>query len=80
MTDEGKATALIALWSIAFHAGMFTAAFFNRPIGFTLMICSSVVLAVYLHEDGKLEAERRRRKRYEADCERRAKEAMNHDD
>ena len=79
MTDEGKATALIALWSIAFHAGMFIAAFFNRPIGFTLMVCSTLVLAVYLRAEARLDAEIHRRKRYQQDCARRAEEAMRRD-
>jgi len=79
MSNEGKATALIALWSIAFHAGMFIAAVFNRPIGFTLMVCATLVLAVYLRAEARLDAEIHRRRRYEQDCARRTKEAMKHD-
>lgn len=74
MTDEGRATVITILWTISFNAGLLIAADVSKALGFMLMICSTIIVALYLHADGKLEAERRRRRRYEQDCERRAKE------
>lgn len=79
MSDEGKAAVVISLWTIAFNAGVLLAAGYSRAIGLTLMGCSTIVLITYLAADGRVEAERKRRKRYQEDCERRTKEAMRHD-
>lgn len=76
MSDEGKAAVVICLWTLAFHAGMFIAAGINKPIGLMLMGCATLVFAVYLRADSRIEAERKRRRRYEQDCERRAKELL----
>lgn len=74
MTDEGRATVITILWTISFNAGLLIAAGVNKALGFMLMISATIIVALYLHADGKLEAERQRRRRYERDCERRAKE------
>lgn len=74
MTDEGKASVVICLWTIAFNAGVLIAASFSKAIGLTLMACSTIVLVTYLAADGRVEAERKRRKRYQADCARRAQQ------
>lgn len=80
MTDEGRATVITILWTISFNAGLLIAAGVNKALGFMLMISATIIVALYLHEDGKIEAERRRRKRYEQDCERRAREAREEND
>ena len=79
MSDEGRATVVIVLWSIAFHAGVFIAAGINKPVGLMLMACATAILIFSFRADAKLEAEKRRRRRYQADAERRAREAMKHD-
>lgn len=79
MSDEGRAAVVISLWTIAFNAGILLAAGVNRPIGFMLAISATVILVMYFHSDARIEAERRRRKRYQEDAERRIKEAMKHD-
>ena len=80
MTDEGKAGICIALWSIAFHAGVFVAAGVSKPVGLMLMGCATAILVATLRADGRVEAERRRRLRYQQDCERRTEEAMKNDE
>lgn len=77
-SDEEKATIVIAIWMCAFAIGLMIATK-SRAIGFMLIISATAILAVYLHEDNLKDAEKTRRKRYEADCERRIKEAMNRD-
>lgn len=79
MTDEGRAGIVTSLWCIAFNAGVLIAAGYSRAIGLTLMICSTLVFATYLAADGRVEAERKRRRKYQEDCERRTKEAMRRD-
>lgn len=79
MTNEGKAGICIALWSIAFHAGVFVAAGVSKPVGLMLMGCATAILVAMLRADGRVEAEKRRRKKYEADCAKRAREALKHD-
>lgn len=75
MNDDNRAAIICILWSIAFLAGMFIAACVARAYGITLMIVSTVILALYLRWDDRLEHERQRRRRYEEDCERRTREA-----
>ena len=79
MTNEGKAGICIALWSIAFHAGVFVAAGVSKPVGLMLMGCATAILVTLLRAEGRVEAEKRRRKKYEADCAKRAREALKHD-
>lgn len=79
MSDEGRAGICIALWSIAFHAGVFVAAGVSKPVGLMLMACATAILVAMLRADGRVEAEKRRRKKYEADCAKRAREALKHD-
>ena len=76
MSDEGKAAVVISLWTIAFNAGLLVAASGSKPIGFMLAITATVILITYFHADARIEAERRRRKKYQADAERRAREAL----
>lgn len=76
MTDEGKAAVVISLWTIAFNAGLLVAASGSKPIGFMLAITATVILITYFHADARIEAERHRRKKYQADAERRAREAL----
>ena len=77
MTNEGKAGICIALWSIAFHAGVFVAAGVSKPVGLMLMGCATAILVAMLRADGRVEAERHRRMRYQEDTERRIEEAIN---
>lgn len=79
MTDEGKAAVIMTLWSIAFHAGVFVAAGVSKPVGLMLMGCATASLVAMLRADGRVEAERRRRLRYQQDCERRAEEVLKND-
>lgn len=80
MTDESRAGICIALWSIAFHAGVFVAAGVSKPVGLMLMGCATAILVAMLRADGRVEAERRRRMRYQQDCERRIQEATRNDE
>ena len=80
MTDEGRAGICIALWSIAFHAGMFIAAGVSKPVGLMLMGCATAILVAMLRADGRVEAERRRRKKYQEDIERRIEEVLKNDE
>lgn len=74
MTDDNRAALVCILWSIAFLAGMFIAAFVSRAYGITLMAVSTIILILYLRWDDRLEHERQRRRRYEEDCARRERE------
>lgn len=76
MSDEGKAAVVISLWTIAFNAGILLAATMSKSIGFMLAISATAILIMYFRADARIEAERRRRKRYQEDAERRAEEAM----
>lgn len=76
MTDEGKAAVVIGLWTIGFVAGILLAAGVSKAIGFMLAISATLIFLVYLAEDARVDAEKARRKRYEADCERRIREAL----
>lgn len=78
MTNEGKAAVIITLWSIAFHAGVFVAAGVSKPVGLMLMGCATAILVAMLRADGRVEAERRRRLKYQQDCEKRAEEVLRH--
>lgn len=80
MTNEGKAAAVISLWAIAFNAGLLLAASWSKPIGLMLAISVTLIFLVYLAEDARVEAERRRRLRYQQECERRIQEAMKNDE
>ena len=80
MTNEGKAAAVISLWAIAFNAGLLLAASWSKPIGLMLAISATLIFLVFLAEDARVEAERRRRLRYQQECERRIQEAMNNDE
>lgn len=75
MTDDNRAAIVCILWSIAFLAGMFIAAFVSKAYGITLMTVSTIILILYLRWDDRLEHEKQRRRRYEEDCERRTREA-----
>lgn len=75
MNDDSRAALVCMLWSITFIAGMFIAAFFARAYGITLMAVSTIILALYLRWDDRLEHEEKRRRRYEEDCARREREA-----
>lgn len=79
MTNEGKAAAVISLWAIAFNAGLLLAASWSKPIGLMLAISATLIFLVFLAEDARVEAERRRRLRYQQDCERRAEEVLKND-
>lgn len=73
--DENKAAIVCIAWSLTFIIGMFMAAILSKPFGITLMIVSTLILIIYLRADGRIEAEKKRRRRYEEDCERRTREA-----
>ena len=77
MTEEGKGATVLSLWAIAFNAGVLLAAGDCKGIGFMLMLTATAILITYLRADARVEAEKRRRKKYESDCERRIEEAMN---
>ena len=73
--DDNRAAAICIVWSVTFIVGMFLAAILSKPFGITLMIVSTLILIIYLRADGRIEAERKRRRIYEQDCERRTEEA-----
>lgn len=79
MTDKDTRAAIIAvtLWSVTFAAGMAIADMVSRPVGFLLMFFSTLIFAVVYAMDSRLEAEKNRRKKYEADCARRELEVRN---
>lgn len=72
--DEDRAALVSVLWSFTFLIGMFIAAFVARAYGITLMAVSTIILALYLRWDDRLEHEEKRRRRYEEDCARRERE------
>lgn len=78
MSDEGKATVVLALWSMTFHAGLYVAAVKNKAVGLMLAVCATLILAVALYADWKVEsaklAEARRLRKYKEDCARREQE------
>lgn len=76
MDDEGRAIWAIVLWSIAFHGGMYVAAGMNKTVGLMMMACATAILISVLRADRRIEAEKRRRRKYQEDAERRAEEAM----
>lgn len=79
MTEEGKGAVILSLWAIAFNAGVLLAAADCKGIGFMLMLTATAILITYLRADARVDAERRRRKKYQEDTERRIEEAMKHD-
>lgn len=79
MTDEGKGAVVLSLWVVAFNAGVLLAAADCKGIGFMLMLTATAILVTYLRADARVDAEKRRRKKYEADCAKRAREALKHD-
>ena len=55
-SDDTRAGIASILWSIAFIAGMFIAAIQgSKPFGITLMIVSTIILALYMWADTRLE-------------------------
>ncbi|MBP3796723.1 MAG: hypothetical protein J6I46_02965 [Ruminococcus sp.] len=74
-SDDDRAALVCILWSITFIAGMFIAAFFARAYGITLMVVSTLVLALYLWYDGRIDHVKDRLDTYIDDCARREKEA-----
>ena len=74
--DEDRAAIVSILWSIAFLAGMFIAAIRNaKPFGVMLMLVSTLILALYLWYDGRIDHVKDRLDTYIDDCARREKEA-----
>lgn len=73
--DEDRAALVSVLWSFAFLIGMFISAFVSRAYGITLMIVSTVILALYLWYDGRIDHVKDRLDTYIEDCARREKEA-----
>jgi hypothetical protein len=80
MTDESKAAILLLKWFAAFTAGLMIADKFSRPVGLIIAACSVLVLAVYLRTDGRIEAEKKRREKYAADCAKRMEEVLKNDE
>ena len=74
MSDETKAAIAVSLWCIAFNCGILLAAE-HKAVGFMIAISATLIFLVYLAGDIKLEAEKKRRKRYQQDCARREQEA-----
>lgn len=62
MNDKDTRAAIIAvaLWSAAFSAGMVIADMASRPVGFMLMIFSTLFFAVVLAMDYRLEKKQER--------------------
>lgn len=74
--DEDRAAIVCILWSIAFLVGMFVAAVQNAKVfGIMLMVVSTLVLALYLWYDGRIDRVKDRLDTYIDDCARREKEA-----
>lgn len=73
--DEDRAALVSVLWSFAFLIGMFIAAFTSRAYGITLMVVSTLVLALYLWYDERIDHVKDRLDTYIDDCARREKEA-----
>ena len=80
MTDEGKGAVVLSLWVIAFNAGVLLAAAGCKGIELMLMLTATAILATYLRADARVDAEKRRRLKYQQDCERRIQEATNDKD
>ncbi|HCJ40581.1 hypothetical protein [uncultured Ruminococcus sp.] len=72
MSDESKAAIAVSLW-IAFNGGILLAAE-HKAVGFMIAISATLIFLVYLAGDIRLEAEKKRRKRYQQDCARREQE------
>lgn len=75
MSDEAKCTILLTAWLTVFAVGMLIADSMSRPVGLLLMAFSTIYTATVFWVDSRIEAEKRRRRRYEEDCNRRAEEA-----
>ena len=73
MDDETKATIAVSLWCIAFNGGILLAAE-HKAVGFMIAVSATLIFLVYLAGDIRLEAEKKRRKRYQQDCARREQE------
>ena len=73
MSDESKAAIAVLLWCIAFNSGILLAAE-HKAVGFMIAISATLIFLVYLAGDIRLEAEKKRRKRYQQDCARREQE------
>lgn len=73
--DENKAATVCIAWSVTFIVGMFVAAFVARAYGITLMVVSTLVLALYLWYDERIDHVKDRLDTYIDDCARREKEA-----
>ena len=48
----------------------------NKTVGLMMMACATAILISVLRADRRIEAEKRRRRKYQEDAERRAEEAM----
>lgn len=54
--DEDRTALACIIWSIAFIAGMFIAAIQNaKPFGIMLMLGSTLILAIYIWADTRIE-------------------------
>lgn len=54
--DDTKAAVASTLWAVFFIAGMFIAAIQNaKAFGITLMLVSTLILALYMWADNRLE-------------------------
>lgn len=73
MSDESKAAIAVSLWCVAFNGGILLAAE-HKAVGFMIAISATLIFLVYLAGDIRLEAEKKRRKRYQQDCARREEE------
>lgn len=73
MSDESKAAIAVSLWCIAFNGGILLAAE-HKAVGFMIAVSATLIFLVYLAGDIRLEAEKKRRKRYQQDCARREQE------
>ena len=79
MSDEGKGAVVLSLWAIAFNAGVLLAAGDYKGVGLMLMLTATAILITYLRADARVDAEKKRRRKYEEDCARRAERALKHD-
>lgn len=73
MSDETKAAIAVSLWCIAFNSGILLAAE-HKAVGFMIAVSATLIFLVHLAGDIRLEAEKKRRKRYQQDCARREQE------
>lgn len=74
--DDTKAAVASTLWAVFFIAGMFVAAVRNaKAFGIMLMVVSTLVLALYLWYDERIDRVEDRLDTYIDDCARREKEA-----